>query len=311
MKRLLFSHMSDIDGMGEVILGKIAFEELDYILSKNVADLEKNFMKEYNVGKLYEYDIIYITDLSLTKPTAEIVYSDEKLKDKVYIFDHHETAFNSGLNEYDNVTVKISDENGICCATQLFYEYLVNNSFIEKTRLLDDFVELVRQEDTYEWKKNNNQKAHDLAILYNCLGIDKYIQKMIFKLKGTFKEAPFEFDPDELDDIYMKKQSTKAKVESFIEDLKIIKVDEYDIGVCFIGYEYRNEVADYLKDTMKYDIDAVAMFAFENNQISLRSIKDNSSARIVAEKYGGGGHDKAAAIHITKEMKSSIIDLIF
>jgi oligoribonuclease NrnB/cAMP/cGMP phosphodiesterase (DHH superfamily) len=109
----------------------------------------------------------------------------------------------------------------------------------------------------------------------------------------------------------MKKQSTKAKVESFIEDLKIIKVDEYDIGVCFIGYEYRNEVADYLKDTMKYDIDAVAMFAFENNQISLRSIKDNSSARIVAEKYGGGGHDKAAAIHITKEMKSSIIDLIF
>jgi nanoRNase/pAp phosphatase (c-di-AMP/oligoRNAs hydrolase) len=61
----------------------------------------------------------------------------------------------------------------------------------------------------------------------------------------------------------------------------------------------------------EFDLDCVAMFAFENNQISLRSIKDNSSARIVAEKYGGGGHDKAAAIPITDEMRSKIIGSVF
>ena len=53
------------------------------------------------------------------------------------------------------------------------------------------------------------------------------------------------------------------------------------------------------------------MFAFENNQISLRSIKDNSSARIIAEKFGGGGHDKAAAIGLSDEIKDKIVYSVF
>ena len=39
MKRLLFSHKSDVDGMGEVILSLIAFGSIDYILCKNVKEL--------------------------------------------------------------------------------------------------------------------------------------------------------------------------------------------------------------------------------------------------------------------------------
>ena len=53
MKRLLFSHKSDIDGMGEVILSLIAFNEIDYILCTNVSDLEKRFLDEYDSGNLY------------------------------------------------------------------------------------------------------------------------------------------------------------------------------------------------------------------------------------------------------------------
>mgnify|MGYP006990151888 FL=1 len=32
MKILLFTHKSDIDGMGNVVLAKLAFEEVDYVL---------------------------------------------------------------------------------------------------------------------------------------------------------------------------------------------------------------------------------------------------------------------------------------
>ena len=34
MKILLFTHKSDIDGMGNAVLAKIAFKELDYILTE-------------------------------------------------------------------------------------------------------------------------------------------------------------------------------------------------------------------------------------------------------------------------------------
>ena len=47
MNRLLFSHKSDIDGMGEVILSLMAFGSIEYILCKNVKELEDKFLHAY------------------------------------------------------------------------------------------------------------------------------------------------------------------------------------------------------------------------------------------------------------------------
>ena len=310
MKVILFSHESDIDGMGEVVLSKLVFEDLEYILCKNVADLNRKIIEEYNSGKLYNADIIYITDLSLDEKEASIIFEDEALKGKVYLFDHHKTAYESGLTKYPTVNVRVEDEKGLSCATQIFYEYLIKENLIKQSKKTDEFVELVRREDTYEWKKYGDQKAHDLSILFNALGYEMYISKMYEKLKNSEIEE-FDFTEDELNAIEKKKKETEEKVKSFIKDLKIIDIDGIKVGVCFIGYEYRNAVADYIIDTKVYDIDTVAMIALENNQISFRCIHGGNYARIVAEKFGGGGHDKAAATPITKEIKNEIINLIF
>ena len=310
MKRLLYSHKSDIDGMGSVILSKIAFGEIEYKLCKNVNDLSEVLEKDFRNGALYEYDSIYITDLSPRKDLIEEILKDEELNGKVFLFDHHETAFNNGYNDLENVLVRVQDEKGKSCATQIFYEFLVNSKHIESKRKLEDFVELVRREDIYEWKKYNDQKAHDLAILFNEIGIEKYIEQMANKLKEN-QDEPFEYSEDELLSIENKKKVTLSNVQNFVSKLKVIEVDSFKVGVCFIIYEYRNEVAEYLMIDNEYDLDCVAMFAFENNQISLRSIKDNNSARIVAEKYGGGGHDKAAAMPITNEIREKIINAVF
>ena len=310
MKVILFSHESDIDGMGEVILSKLVFEDLEYILCKNVADLNRKIMEEYTKGKLYNADIIYITDLSLDEKEAGIIFSDEKLKGKVFLFDHHKTAYESGLTNYPNVTVRVDDEKGISCATQLFYEYLIKENLIKQSKKLDEFVELVRREDTYEWKKYGDQKAHDLSILFNSLGYEMYIDRIYEKLKDE-KTEEFDFTEEELNAIERKKKETEEKVKNYIKDLKIIDIDGIKVGVCFIGYEFRNAVADYIIDTKAYDIDTVAMIALDNNQISFRCIHGGNYARCVAEKLGGGGHDKAAAVPITKDVKDKIIDLIF
>ena len=59
------------------------------------------------------------------------------------------------------------------------------------------------------------------------------------------------------------------------------------------------------------DYDVVAMIALDNDQISIRSLKSNNYARILAEKYGGGGHDTAAAIPLDYNNKSKIVDTLF
>ena len=46
--KLLFTHKSDIDGMGNAILASLAFKDLEYILCTNVHDLDEKIIKEYN-----------------------------------------------------------------------------------------------------------------------------------------------------------------------------------------------------------------------------------------------------------------------
>ena len=53
------------------------------------------------------------------------------------------------------------------------------------------------------------------------------------------------------------------------------------------------------------------MIALDNDQISIRSLKPNNYARILAEKYDGGGHDTAAAIPLDYNNKSKIVDTLF
>ena len=107
-----------------------------------------------------------------------------------------------------------------------------------------------------------------------------------------------------------KKEITIREVESFLKYLKVLTIEGFKVGICFIKYEYRNEVCEYLINN-KSDLDCIAMFAFENNQISLRSLEDNSSARIIAEKFGGGGHDNAAAIGLSNDLKDKIVYSVF
>ena len=185
MKVLLFSHKSDIDGMGNAILASIAFNNIDYILSTNVHDLEEKITTEYKKGTLNNYDRIYITDLSISNSLMDSLEKDQKLNNRIYIFDHHETPLKNGLNNYNNVTIMTNYNNRKTCATEIFYNYLTKEKYLEKSQVLNEFVELVRNEDTYDWKRNNNKKAHDLAILYQSLGPLRFITQITNKLKNT------------------------------------------------------------------------------------------------------------------------------
>lgn len=309
MKRLLFTHGADIDGMGSAILARLAFVDIDIIYARNVSDLEVKFINEYESGRLYEYDIVYITDLSLKMDIADKVYSDEKLKDKLYLFDHHETALSSGLNKYNNVNVHV-ELNGVkTCGTELFYLYLKENEYINDTIAISEFVEKVRREDNWEWEKYDDIVAHDLAILFNAIGIERFVASMVELLKE--EKDVFKLNDTLINEVENKKEKIKMAIESSKRFVRKEIIDGIKTLILFITYEYRNDVADYFKKNNDIDFDVVAMIALDNDQISIRSLKSNNYARILAEKYGGGGHDTAAAIPLDYNNKSKIVDTLF
>ena len=89
MKVLLFTHKNDIDGMGNAVLGRLAFNEVDYVLC-GTFDLTKSVIKYIEDGSIYGYDFIFVTDLCMEEPLLSLIANDRKLANKILDFDRAE-----------------------------------------------------------------------------------------------------------------------------------------------------------------------------------------------------------------------------
>lgn len=312
-KIIIFSHESDIDGLGSVILGKLAFGEIDYVLCPNINILQAEFSKLIENKNLYNYDKIYITDLTLYAPAADIVKNDAILSDKVLVFDHHKSAIDDGYDTYDFENIIDVDENGKKrCGTDLFYEHLLLEKYIVGTPAIDEFVELTRLEDTWEWKKNGRGiKAHDLAILFNAIGIEQYINIIYTKL---LYESDFNFTTDEMNIIENRKNEYLDLLKQTWEEVEFFKDESNNkYASLYANYELRNELSEYAKslkiDDLKYLI-IVALEKGEFGQKSYRSIEENFDVGKIAKSHGGNGHVGAAAVNITEEQRNHALSLM-
>ena len=123
MKVLVFSHGSDIDGMGSIIISKLYFEEVDFYFSE-IHNLDKQIINEINNKNIYKYDYVFVTDLTPKNETLDVIQNDKKLINKFRVIDHHRTNYNRA-NSYSFVHITIEDEDGPTSATSLFYKYLI------------------------------------------------------------------------------------------------------------------------------------------------------------------------------------------
>ena len=306
MKVLLFTHKYDIDGMGNAVLAKLAFEEVNYVLCGTFDLICK--VNEFILNKkIYEYDKVFITDLCLDEETLLKISSDLALKDKFLIFDHHKTYEDEKYTKYSFVNVKLKNDKGLCCGTSLFYDYLVESNYLDRNSAIDEFVELTRLHDTWEWKNiYNNEKARELAILFDCLGTDGYIGFMYDKLVNNDE---FIFNDVENLLINNKKKEIDEVLLEYMKKMYYKDILGLKAGILFIDYQYRNEIGEYLREN-KYDVDFVMMIALDRGVVSYRSVKSGVSVRQVAEYFNGKGHDVAATNPITDEMLQDIIELL-
>lgn len=305
-KILIFSHLSDIDGMGGVVLAKLAFGDVDFVLCETFNLLDK--IKEKIADQsIYEYDQIFITDMWLEDP--EVIWQDPKLKDKVLVFDHHESSLAILENKtYDFITIRIKDELGRCSGTSLFYQYLVNNNLLQPHASINTFVELTRLYDTWEWVTVKNEPmARNLTTLFNAVGANVYIDLMFDKLDVRPNE--FTFSDLELSLINNKNKQIKDKLQSYAKNIIYRNVLGLKAGIVFIDYEYRNDFAQYLRDN-QFPMDFVMMISMDNGTISYRYVTAGIKVLPIAEHFGGKGHDYAASSPISHETKKDIINII-
>lgn len=308
MKVLLFTHKSDIDGMGGAVLARLAFDEVTYVLCETF-NLQKEIEKYFEDESIYNYDMIYVTDLWLMEPMVSRVNNDERLKGRFLVFDHHKSALEEDYSNYPFVTIRVEDEHGLCSGTSLFYEYLVNAGYLDKNNnLIHEFSELTRKYDTWEWKtKYNDEVPHQMTLLFDSVGCDGYIKLMYEKLSGN--DGEFFFSELENMLITNKINQVQEKLKNYSNKIIYRDILGLKAGIVFIDYEYRNDLAEYFRQN-NFDMDFGMFIAMDYGLVCYRSIKEDVNVRLIAEAMGGKGHDKAAGSPIRSEQLEFIIDIL-
>ena len=292
-KVLVISHEDDIDGLGGVILGYLAFKDIDYMLIHVKEQTEiVDFVKNSN------YEKVFITDLGLEDKIADEI---NELGMNILHFDHHET--NVYASKYAFSTVEIQ-RNGIStCGTELFYLYLKENNLLKDNALIKRFVEDTRAYDTWDWVKNNNVEANDLNKLFGIVGIDTYISKMVDKLRNNNKDI---FDETDKYLIELNTQEENKLIELSDKSLIIREKDELKFGIVF-GNKFLSIIGNTLCNRHP-ELDYMLLIDPLEKKVSLRSVRIDVSK--VAESYGGGGHKYAAGFSLNEEIFKSLLKII-
>ena len=307
MKVLLFTHEQDIDGMGSVIIGKEAFEELDYVPCKTF-EIDSNFKKYLDNKKIYDYDLIFVTDLCLHEPILTLINEDEILKKKVLVLDHHKTEI--GNNKYDFVNVVLECDKGPSSGTYLFYEYLINNNFLESRFVLEELVEWTRQYDTWDWVKYDNKKARMLHLLFEQIGYKRYIEIISNIVKNNNSIV---FANEELEIINDWENKFKSDSSKILSKMIVypVTVDNivYKVGYIYTEYKYRNDFSELIRLNNINDIDLVGMFFPNMDVVSYRGVKD-VDVSIVPTYFGGKGHKGAGTNPINNEKFKEVLKVV-
>ncbi|MFL0505337.1 DHH family phosphoesterase [Ureibacillus sp. 179-F W5.1 NHS] len=288
----LLSH-NDLDGVGCGILAKLAFGQDVKVRYNSVSSLNREI--EYFLENDSPDTFLLITDLSPNEENENRLTSYYKEHGNVQLIDHHKTALH--LNDYEWGYVVVEEESGkLTSATSLFYQYLVYHQHLEESEAISEFVELVRQYDTWEWEKNENHKAHSLNSLFFLVSIDEFELKMIERLRTS---DHFDFDDFEKKLLNMEEDKIERYIRRKKREIVQALVGKFYAGVVY-AESYHSEVGNELAKEHPH-LDYIAILNMGGKRISFRTNRDDVDVSEIAGRYGGGGHQKASGSSLTEE----------
>lgn len=293
---------NDLDGVSALYESELAFGENVKTVASNSRKIDEVVQKY--VEKKWDKDTLFIiTDLSIdSRALADAI--DQKVKDGYHmlLIDHHPTAF--WLNEYSWATV-VNEENGVkTSATQMYFDYLVQNGHLPKTQVVADYVELVRQYDVWDWwyvgievngERVPNYRSKRLNDLLWIIGRNMFRDMVLEQLKEpthdlfTFSEkAEYLLDVEQHRiEEYIKLKKGEMKIIPFVFEQR-----EYQVAVMSAD-KYTSELGNVICKERE-DIDFVVMLDVGKKRISFRASKEDVNTGVIAKSFGGGGHAPAS-----------------
>lgn len=288
----LLSH-NDLDGVGCGILAKLAFGKDVRVRYNSIAGLNREV--EWFFEKDDQETFLFITDLSVNEENEKRMEEFHASGGKVQLIDHHKTSLE--YNQYDWGHVVVEDEQGkLTSATSLFYEYLIAQGNLHQSEAVEEFVELVRQYDTWEWEKNNNQQAQRLNALFFLVSIEEFEEKMIDRLKN---DEHFHFDEFEKKILDMEEEKIERYIRRKRRELVQAQIKEHFAGIVY-AESYHSELGNELGKEYPH-LDYIAILNIGGKRMGFRTIHDHVDVSEVAAKFGGGGHAKASGCSLGEE----------
>ncbi|MEH7246035.1 oligoribonuclease [Neobacillus niacini] len=298
----LLSH-NDLDGVGCGILAKLAFGDDVNVRYNSIAGLNREV--EWFLENDDRNTFLFITDLSVNEKNERSLNEFYGNGGKVQLIDHHKTALH--YNEYEWGHVVVEDKQGkLTSATSLFYEYLLSHQLIEPSETITEFVELVRQYDTWEWEKNENQEAQRLNALFYLISIDEFEEKMISRLPII---EHFHFDEFEKKILDMEEDKIDRYIRRKRRELVQTQIDGLFAGVVY-AESYHSELGNELGKEYPH-LDFIAILNIGGKRMGFRTIHDHVDVSAVAGQYGGGGHAKASGCSLTEEAYKQFVTETF
>ncbi|MEF3303289.1 DHH family phosphoesterase [Paenibacillus sp. GYB003] len=291
----LYSH-NDLDGVGCGIVARCAFGERIEVRYNSVQSLNPQVERylEATRDKPKKGELLFITDLSVDEENEHRLDRHVLEGGKVRLLDHHKTALH--LNRHPWATVQVDyDDGSLASATSLFYEYLVQHRMLEPSQALAEFVELVRQYDTWEWEKYDNVQAKRLNDLFFLMSLDDFEERMVERLQNQTAFAFTEFEEKLL-------EVEESKIERYVRrkkrELVQTFVSERCVGIVY-AESYHSELSHELGRSYPH-LDYIAILNVGGKKLSLRTIHDDVDVSEIAATFGGGGHAKAAGCPLTE-----------
>lgn len=302
----LFTH-NDLDGVACGILFRLAYGEKADIRYNSVSGLNlqvDRFLEKLN-ERMKKEEVLYITDLSLNEEMTEKVNKFVIEGGKAQLIDHHKTALH--FNDFSWGHVKVEDESGtLTSAASLVYEHLVQEGNLNRNGALDEFVELVRQYDTWDWDILKNYKAKNLNDLFFMISIEEFEERMLPRLV-----AGENFEYDEFEEKLLEME--EDKIERYIRRKKreIIQIKTKDLyGGIVHAESYHSELGNELGKEFSH-LDYIAILNLGSKKISFRTIHDHVDVSAIAGEFGGGGHAKASGCSMNSEAYRRYIEQAF
>ena len=295
MKDLLITH-TDLDGISPIILMNLTGRIFEY-KTIEISEIEETFNELFK-SDLSVYDNIYITDLTIPPFVYDYV-NEHNLN--VLVFDHHETHLYAKEFPYTTINVKLNER--LTCGTELFYNYLKEKFPTLKKDIIADYVEQVRQIDTFTFTSDLPRHIDSLKETYGKLDFIKSITKRLKKDKLKFELTSFEKRF-----VKLKSEELLRFMQSKEKKMKVYNINNRKCGVVF-SENNKSELGNYLSNNHP-ELDLIILID-ASSRISYRTSRDDVSVSEFASLYGGGGHKKASGSKFDDNNRDEIIKSYF